>query len=200
MTTNGSPNRTLSPPSDDELFKHHASDFLQKIGDSSISSLMFFTFKDNSGKYTKMDKVRKWVSKWATTYIIVRSPVGGYHFHGIGKQMQNTAIRHLRGIHLHIQPLGDKKEKLWIPTETPTYESHPLIDNYTVSVFHMDVMRQLRLKFGGKKTSLPARLQARASRMRSLTIRDRHLKRSIEYLKKNYNESNKIMYDDIISR
>lgn len=183
----------------EDIFDIAARRFLSEIKKLSLTKLHFFTFKDNTGRYDKMDPVRKWCSKWADHYLIVRSPVHGIHFHGMAVR-NGKAIRYLKGIHLHIQPLGDKRERLPIEFNEISYPTHPLIHNYRVSVYHMDVMKELRLKFGGPKSSLIDRIKNKKARTKSCLHRNTHVNNSIAYLRKNFFEGEGLPYDDIVSR
>lgn len=193
-TEGEAPNTLLSQS---EIFTISSNRFLSKIKTASLTNLTFFTFKDNTGRHDKMDKVRKWCAKWADHYIIVRSPVGGVHFHGLGLR-NGSSIRYLKGIHLRIEPLGDKRERLPIEI-TPSYPTHPLITNYKTSVRHMDVMKELRALFGGPKTPLFTRIKARKARTTRIAHVNTHVNRSIAYLRKNFDEGEGIPYDDIVS-
>lgn len=195
--TEGEAPTSMTTLSLDDIFNISTQKFLSKIKTASLRKLHFFTFKDNSGRYTRMDKVRKWCAKWADHYLIVRSPVGGIHFHGLAVR-NGTALRYLKGIHLHIQPMGDKKERLLVEVE-PSYPTHPLITDYHVSVLHMDVMRELRAQFGGPKTSLIVRIKARKARTKICSHRNTHVNNAIAYLRKNFFEGEGLPYDDIIA-
>jgi len=194
-TEGEAPIQVLTP---EDIFDIAIKRFSPKITNSSLQNLTFFTFKDNSGRYIKMDKVRKWCSRWADHYVIVRSPVGGIHFHGLAIR-NGRAIIYLKGIHLNLQPLGDKKERLPIEFLEPSYPVHPLITNYQVSVLHMDVMRELRTKFGGTKTSLIDLIKGRKARTKSCSHRNRHVNSTINYLRQNFFEGEGLPYDDIVS-
>lgn len=192
------PNTNTTPPVS-EIFNISRDKFLTKIKNAPMSKIIFFTFKDNSGKYDKMDRVRKWVSRWASHYLIVRSPEGGIHFHGLGL-VNGMSIRHLKGIHLHITPLGDAKKEQLLVEHLPTHPSHPLINDYKVSVRFMCVMRELREQFGGPKSSIMDRIKSRKHRERKKLNVNAHVGRVVEYLRKNFYEGEGVPYDDIICK
>lgn len=189
MTTDGSPTITTT-------FDYAQDRFLKETKNTPMKNMMFFTFKDNSGRYILMDKVRKWAAKWSNHYLIVRSPVGGIHFHGLCVR-NGTAIRYLKGIHLNLQCLGSNVERLPIIPE-PHHETHPFIPDYKVSANFMSVMSDIRHLFGGPKTSLPTRIKARKARMKSSITRKSHVDNCLDYLRKNFNEGQGIPYDDIV--
>lgn len=193
------PNKEGTPLTPDQIFQIAQEKFLKFIKPVAISKLLFFTFKDNSGKYHKMDKVRKWCSKWASHFIIVRSPVGGIHFHGIGVKIEHLTVRYLKGIHLHVQPLGERKEERSMPTDY-SYEAHPCISNYEVSTNFMLVMAEIRARFPekNKKTSLPARIRSRVKRAEKKIHDSLHVHNTIMYLQKNFREGGMLPYDDIV--
>lgn len=190
-----------------EVFRTYEIRFLKETKNIPLSKLYFFTFKDNSGRYHKMDKVRKWCSKWASHYIIVRSPEGGIHFHGIGVKSENLSIRYLKGIHLRVSPLGDKKEPLSWDRDTVIHETHPLIYDYEMSVRHMCVMDELRQHFKKSQrgfncpmSSLTSRIKSRKARLRRAKRRTTHVERTLGYLEKNFFEGAGIPFDDIVCR
>lgn len=186
--------------STETIFQESAIRFLSSIKNVPLSKLMFFTFKDNSGKYHKMDKVRKWCSRWSHHHLIVRSPVGGFHFHGLALRNDKT-INYLKGIHLDIQPVGDGPRDPVIPQPgVIPYPSHPYIKDYEVSSNFMVLMRELRERFGGPRASLPDRIRSRKARMKGKLHHSRHINSIMDYLKKNFYEGAGIPYDDISIR
>lgn len=166
-----------------------------------FSKLRLITIKDNAQRYvwTRMDKPRKWLDRFCSSYFIVRSPVGGYHFHALAC-LNDVSMRVYKGIHINILPVGEKKETMLRDFSEPYHEPHPCRDVcYRWGVDIMEVNQELRLRFGFQKTSLPSRLRAKRYRqMRKLNISD-NIGRIINYLVKNANENLEPMpYDDYI--
>lgn len=72
-----------------------------------FNKCFFITLKDNQQRpaWKKMDKVRKWISKFSSHYIIVRSPKEGVHFHALVFADRNR-ITFFKGIHIKIDPIA----------------------------------------------------------------------------------------------
>jgi hypothetical protein len=190
------------PCDDDAIFWLYADAFFKKFHKVPSSQLVFFTFKDNKQRYTNIDKPRKWCHRWSDSYIIVRSPVGGYHFHGVAHRIPSKKIRYLKGLHIMLEPLGSKAENIVIPESPPECiedeESHPYISDPVVSRYFMRVMSELRSVFGKYKSSLMKRVKARKARKRLADSRCEHLSRVLWYLYKNFTESDRSPLTDVV--
>lgn len=155
-----------------------------------IGKLVFITIKDNSQRsvWCKIDKVRKWLSKFSDHYFIVRGRVNGFHFHVLALK-KHTNIRLFKGIHMRFDPVSVVKRESSYDFNEPYHESHPCSVDYRWGVNIMEVNQEIRMKFGGLKSSLPSRIKAKAYRqLRKLRIND-DVGRILNYLVKNINES-----------
>lgn len=169
-----------------------------------LARLYFFTWKDNSQRYVKTDKVRKWLLRFSTTFCFVRSPKDGYHFHGMFYLEPHREVKYLKGIHIKVDPVVKPRESSYDPDSIPI-EFHPFIPGLP-GVIMIDVCKDIRSTSGGPKTSLPARIRSRksAAARRALKIEwgdlgQPDIQRMCAYLIKNLDENeNPTKYVDLI--
>lgn len=80
---------------------------------------LFITWKDNTQKKIKMDYPRKWLLKFSDHFIIVRSPVGGVHFHMMAILKANKQVVFQKGIHICVKCIGLKERSFCAPDFPP---------------------------------------------------------------------------------
>lgn len=176
--------------------------------------------------WSNMDKVRKWLCKFSDLFFLVKSPVNGIHFHAIAKIDRNKLRVfkgvHLRidpvgkskpksvgdfnepyheahPMTRHDTRITRLSNEVYLSNSVCTFRSDITIHlkiPYLWRVQIMEVTKEIRLRFGGKKTSLPSRIKAKKYRlMRKLKMND-NIGRVINYLVKNANENlNPVPYD-----
>lgn len=158
---------------------------------------VFFTVKNNAKPWT-MDRCRKWLKQFTTTYVVVQSPKGGVHHHGIFTTDVGRTVRHCKGVHMLLTPLGKpKKEELCprIPRERiieremhPVYQNldYPNIDMpYEWAEDVMDINREIDCM----KSSLPKRIKSRKAAAVRRSKVGKSVEAGLEYLKKNFYEN-----------
>lgn len=166
----------------------HIKKYIHFLQTANQSKVLFFTLKDNKDTWS-LDKVRKWVSKYASKYFIVSSPRNGRHFHGLVYR-DLSQVRYRNGVHMRVDPVGECRANCYMePIVNPPVEKHPYVPGL-VGALLLDVNRQV----DGYRTSLPAR--KRAARLRKLKVRSTslHLNRISAYLFKNFYENENPKY------
>ena len=177
------------------------------------SKIHFFTLKSYRNNYS-MDKVRKWLARFAKMYIIVQSPQGGIHYHGLYVP-HKTPGQLNRGTKFTQHPLGDSKEELLVERLTPgalPRVKHPVVGGEkgmklmnlcaairqqgTMILYrwnHIDDTQRDSLR---EVKSVVKRVEGRRSRRRVNVKRNFHVRSCEDYLLKNYHENSDPIYRD----
>lgn len=188
ITTNGDPSWGTAENSIQKFFA--------KLSKFPRSKTEFFTLKSYGDKYS-IDKVRKWLSKFSNCFMIVKSPVGGNHYHGAyhaikkpGQLNRGTKFTH------HVIGNNDGKMRV-VPEQKYAPIPHPSDDiPYQIGVLMMIVCESIRDNYGVHDNNIVARVKARCARRRAKKKLDFHMNEVNKYLLKNYLENSEPMYYD----
>lgn len=82
----------------------------------------FITIKSNDAKrFQRIDSVRKLIARHYQSYIIVRSPKNGIHFHVLAsRDYPRPNIQLPRGVHYHVQTVYSQHTKKNRPPRAPS--------------------------------------------------------------------------------
>lgn len=158
--------------------------------------LVFITIKDNSQKtrWVQIGKINDWIRKYSTTYAIVRGTENGTHFHILAGLKDDKPMRFQKGIHFHVKYLTKKTGSFTRDDQQWALEGKDMADsirakNIIHTQYNLTDDQQMALQgICDEIRKINDRKVARASRVKSLTRKEKDIQDVIDYLHKNLNE------------
>lgn len=162
-----------------------------------LSRLMFITIRDptQKSKWCEISKVRSWIRRYSTDYVIVRGLVGGIHYHILAGILPNKTVKCQKGIHFNIKSLSDPKSTtVCYPTPEDVQDRLKVLyyrnQKYEDLTIDIDIECQCIIsQINAMIKKYWKSRKAKASKRKCLTKKSENINNVIAYLQKNLDEN-----------